>query len=424
MTRLLATGDLHIESGLSYVDDRLADHRRTLEQIAQAAFDNDVDAILLAGDIFHRPRPTPAALTLFKRFIHAIETLGIPVIAIHGNLSHDIENGDRPSALELFASDYVHVARRPEMVKGPGDVAICCLPSVPVHRLVAARDGGDRQEVYEDAAEMLLRIAAELRAEAPEGWPAVLLAHFAISGAALPSGLPTDTLNEPVLPLAGLEALGFDAIVAGHIHKPQELATVPTEPMCPIIYTGSPLCLSFGEAHVDHGVWLLEMGDERLGTHRPEFIPFDGRRFITVDIDLLAEAEANDYLNRKVAAGEANSTWGSTSDETDWVAVAIAQQFPLTDAVVRIRYRASEEQHRRVDRDSLKRLCLDAGAARVFQIVPDIVRGSRARAEHVDETVEPITALDAWVTANDVPDRQADLLRTLASELLAEQVAA
>lgn len=405
--KALAFGDLHLRT------DRLDDQTWTLTQIAQLAFDRDVDLILLAGDIFHRPRPAPAELHVFRNFLRALEALEIPAVAIHGNLSHDLESADAPSALELFASDWFRVARVPELVRAAGDVAVCCLPSVPVHRLVAAQNGGDRSALYREAADALVEVARGLKAQAPEGWPTVLLAHFAVSGASLPSGLPTDTMGEPVLPLPDLEALGFDAIVLGHIHTGEMLIDVPGQAWAG--YTGSPLCLDHGEARMPHGVLLLELGEN----HGPvvEHVLLEHRRFVTVAVDLTGDA-----ARIEVTTPEDGYDRRVDLDETDFIVAMISEELPLTDAVVRVRYRATEEQHRRVNQQALRGFLDEAGVDRV-QILPDLVRVNRVRAEGFDETLGPLDALTAWARANDVDEAPTAALSDVTAGYL-EQVTA
>jgi exonuclease SbcD len=380
---MLCTGDLHRHEWAGYQPvDRLADQEAVLDQIVEVARERAVDALLLAGDIFHRPHPTPRVLDTFRRFCRRLGVQGIDTVAICGNASHDITNATDYAALELF-DDLIDVRRVPGIWNGRG-VAVACLPSVPVSTLVAARDGGDRDEVNQDAALLLVEAARELRAQIPDGTQAVLLAHWSVSGAAFPNGLPVDAAREPVLPLAELEQLGFDAVVLGHIHKPQPLGTLaPDDEVMPIFYTGSPLPLDFGETGFNHGVWLL---DDAHGYMQTEFVPLDSRAFIT--LDYAAETIADDPM----------------------------PAFP-DGAIVRVRYAATEEQARRIDNAAIKRALVDAGAARVT-VQPEIVRDDRARVQGLDEALSELEAVDLYVTSQQLDDAPAEKLRELTSTYL------
>jgi len=104
----------------------------------------------------------------------------------------------------------------------------------------------------------------------------------------------------------------------------------------------------------------------------------------------------------------------SVLDETDRIAAAIAEHLPLADAVVRVRYRATEQQHRRVDHAALQRLVMDAGAHRLYGGVAwEPVRETRTRAAGMDESLPPLAAVDLWLAANTVDDGQAAALRAL-----------
>lgn len=104
----------------------------------------------------------------------------------------------------------------------------------------------------------------------------------------------------------------------------------------------------------------------------------------------------------------------SAIDETDQIAAAIAEHLPLTDAVIRVRYKATEEQHRRVDHAALHRLLADAGIHKLYGGLQwEAVRESRARVEGFDESLAPLSAVDLWLAANTVDDAQAASLRVL-----------
>lgn len=399
--KILACGDLHLGAGSDYgrePGERLREQENVWSRIVDVAVDHGVDAVLFAGDAFERRRPTPSELLAFKRPLDRLRSADIQVVLIVGN--HDVEAFDRPAAVDLFVDDMALVVpiSKPTVLDVQGDLPVACLPWTPVGRLVATRNGGERDEVNGLAADLLLDTARGLRAQVPDGQPAILLLHWSISGAALPTGIPTDQLREPVIPLSELERLGFDAIVAGHIHKPQLLATDPREPDMPIFYVGSPMPLNFGEASVEHGVWILE--SHAIGTHgavgwAPQFVPIDSRPFVTIN----------------------------------WASQDFAQLPPIVEesvdgAIVKVRYRATAEQARRIDHAEIRQALVDAGAHKVYAIEATIEREARARVEGLDESVGPMDAVDAWLAANPEPvDGQANAIRVRTAGYLEEAAA-
>ena len=379
--KILALADLHMGSGAAYADDRLHDQMKVLEHVAQIAYNDDISTVLIAGDVFHRPRPTPATLLAFRKFVDVLAELNVQTVAITGNAGHDIEAGDRPCALDLFASPWFHVSRRPELVTKVPGLSIATLPSVPVSRLVARSESAERGPVFDQATEALLAVAYELKAQAdyeialPSGKrPAtILMGHWSVSGASLPNGLPVDTLGEPILDLASLERVGYDAIVLGHIHDPQPIGSLaPGDERMPVFYCGSPACVDFGEADVAHGCWTFDTDEPGASLH---FHRLKDRRFVTIDL-----------------------SWADGSEG----GIPPAALESVEGAVVRVRYIATEEQARRIDTAALKKAILDAGAHRVFQISAEIVKEDRARVQGIDENLDPAAALALWCEANEV----------------------
>lgn len=380
MTKFIATGDWHVGAGLDYgatPADRLADQEAVIDQIVDLAIEHDVDALLICGDVWHRRRPTPAEYLAVVRPLRRLRAESTcDVIAIVGN--HDVETADGPVALELL-EDIVDVHRVPGVTHVRG-AAVAMLPWTPISRLVAERGSGHpRDGLNADAAQLLIATARDLRTQIDPSSRSVLMLHWSISRSSTPTGALTDTFREVVLPAEELDALGFDVIAAGHIHKRQE-------PEPGIFYTSSPMPVDFGEQDAEHGVWLVDL-DGHAGEAQPNytslsFIPLQSRRFVTVEIDLTTD--------RHEMLG---------IDETDAVAAAVATYLPIDEAVLRVRYKATEEQAPRIDWPKLRPL-LDR-AHKVFSISAEITRSDRARMQ-VDEDLAPLDALELWMTAADL----------------------
>lgn len=390
MSRFLCFGDIHLDSGRDYATDRLQDQENVLNQILDIVDSRAIDAVLFAGDLYHKPHPSNAARHVFRRFTDQLRQREIVMLCINGNAGHDLEAADRPTALELHASEMVYVSRTPEVVTVAG-VAVCTLPSIPMSRLFTDHDLDQREQLIENAGDLLARVAQDLADQVPDGIPRILLGHWSVTGAGLPTGLSTSDLHEPVIPLPELERARFDAIVLGHIHKPQEFAVDGRD----IFYTGSPNIVSFGEEHVEHGCWILTLGETL------EFVPLHDRPFVTIDADL---TDAGDLTERVL---------------TDAVEAVTVER-----AVVRVRYRATAEQHRRVNQAALKtHLRDDLGAHRVYQIVPDIVRDTRTRTDAITDDTSPVDAVREWAAVNKIDDDLTDRVADITSRLL-EQVPA
>lgn len=422
---LLAFADLHLGAGQDHRRDALADQEAVLDQIAALAIERECRLVLNAGDTFHRAKPEPSALHVFKRFCERLSAENIPMIALGGNGLHEAPQGQR-SALELFEATLVRVSRTPEVITEFAEVAICTLPAAPLANLAAARGNGNRAALAEEAIDLLLATARDLFASAPDDRPRVLAGHQMVSGASLPTGLPVEQVGSCVLPLWALEEIGYDAIVLGDIHRAQVLSELPFAGYC-----GSPWVNDFGEQGNEPGVWLLD--PEQPADY--EFVKLQDRRFVTVDVDLSALTEAAGLRPTEVestgahpvasfspAEGNVPATAAASEsalDETDLIAAEIVAQGngQLEGAVVRVRYKATEAQHRRVDHAALLRLLDDAGAHKLYGgLAWEPVREQQTRVAAMDETLAPLAALDLWLAAERVGETEAGALRALLGE--------
>lgn len=386
--KILCTGDLHLGAGAELgraPGDRLADQREVLGRIAGIAVERGVDLILNAGDTFDGPGVPPEQLAAYADFVDACHrTIGIPILAITGNGKHDAAVRST-NGLAIFAHiPGIIVSSTPDVYEFAG-CAVATLPWVHPGKLIA-RNGGDvsRDEINDGVAQLLVEIASRGKdgcEHVAPGLPHILLGHWSVTGAALPNGLPVADLREPVIPIAELDQLGFGHIVLGHIHRAQEVGERG-------FYVGSPMPLNFGEDTDPraHGVYILDTGEtESIDAYAAEFVPIESRPLVTIDYDITGNGvESNDlevYLDGQLEGG-----------------------------IVRLRYRATQEQQRRIDIGELRATLFTAGAHSV-KVVPDIVRADRARVEGVDENLTTLDALGLYIEANAIDPELADAMR-------------
>jgi exonuclease SbcD len=385
MSKLLCCGDLHLGQGSELgraPGDRLRDQGGVLDAIDDLAVERAVDAVLVAGDTFNGPSVPPEQLQLFAQFVAQLHAASIPIVAITGNGVHD-QAVRQTNGMDIFTHiPGIVVSSRPEIIEVAG-VQVCTLPWVHPGRYIAAH-GRDvsRDEVNGVVADLLLEAARELRAQINGDGPSILMPHWSISGSALPTGLPVDQLREPVLDAGELADLGFDWVVAGHIHLAQSLSVDGRDFG---FYVSSPLPLNFGEAGSAHGVRII---DTDAGT--AEFVPVESRPLVTISFDFTgSDAAMLDLFTPEIPDG----------------------------AIVRAQYRATADQARHFDTGLLRRELAAAGAHSV-KIVPDIVRADRARVEGVDESLGTLQALELYVAANQLDPALADAMRAKTTEYL------
>ncbi|QCJ47659.1 DNA double-strand break repair protein Mre11 [Haloprofundus sp. MHR1] len=147
MTRVIHTGDTHIGYQQYHSPARRRDFLAAFEQVLADAVDDDVDAVVHAGDLFHDRRPELRDLLGTLSALRTLQDAGVPFLAVVGN--HESTRGGQ--WLDLF--ERLGLATRlgaePRIV---GDTAFYGLDHVPKSR----RDDLDYQFEPHDAAHSAL----------------------------------------------------------------------------------------------------------------------------------------------------------------------------------------------------------------------------------------------------------------------------
>ena len=89
--KFLHTADWHLGYRQYGMAVREADFLKPLDEIAEIAVREKVDAVVVAGDMFDSYRPPASAVQAAKAFGRKMEDAGIPVLSVDGN--HDLSGG-------------------------------------------------------------------------------------------------------------------------------------------------------------------------------------------------------------------------------------------------------------------------------------------------------------------------------------------
>lgn len=297
--RILHTADWHLGHTLRE-HSREAEHAHFLRWLVETVVARQVDALLIAGDVFDSGNPPPQAWRMWFQFLGELKRArpAVQVVVIAGNHDSAVRLA-APS--ELFAAFDVRVvgavARaadgrlRTEDLLVPlrdargKEVALCAaipfLRSGEVLALVppppAAEPGpaaGDYmlpqpgEPVVSDASDPLVygmralhdELFAAARARRQPGQALVAMAHGYLVGGALSELSERKVLggNQHALPL-DLFPADCAYVALGHLHRPQPLAGLEH-----VRYSGSPIPLSMPEREHAHHVVFADLDGERL----------------------------------------------------------------------------------------------------------------------------------------------------------------
>ncbi|TXL88256.1 exonuclease SbcCD subunit D [Streptomyces sp. IB2014 016-6] len=251
--RFLHTSDWHL--GRSFHRVSLLDAQAAfLDHLVATALAHEVDAVLVAGDVYDRAVPPLSAVELFDRALHRLAEARVPTVMISGN--HDSARRLGVGA-GLIDHAGIHLRTDPARCATPvvlsdthGDVAFYGLPYLePALVRDEFKAAGTGHEAVLTAA--LDRVRADL-AVRPEGTRSVVLAHaFVAGGAASDSERDITVGGVAAVPTGTFD--GVDYVALGHLHGSQAL----TER---VRYSGSPLAYSFSETDHRKTMWLVDLG--------------------------------------------------------------------------------------------------------------------------------------------------------------------
>lgn len=261
--RILHTSDWHLGRQFHNVS-LLDDQRHALEQVIAVIREQQVDVVLVAGDIYDRSVPPAAAVELLDATVHTIcHELGVPLLLIAGN--HDGPQRLAFGARQL-AEAGLHVAgplRRelqPVVLEKSG-VEVAFYP-IPYAEPAVVRQVFAVEVASHDEAQAFL--LDQVRQHNRPGRPCVVIGHCFLAGGEVSE-------SERPLSIGGAEQVApehfrdFAYAALGHLHGPQKRGADHVR------YSGSLLKYSFSEERQNKGVTLVEL--DAAGKARIEQIP-------------------------------------------------------------------------------------------------------------------------------------------------------
>ena len=284
--KLLHTSDWHLGKRLEDFS-RIEEQQSVLQEICEIADRGQVDAIIVAGDLFDTFNPPTEAVDLFYKTLKRLTNGGKrPVIAIAGN--HD--SPDRIEAPDPLARECgIIFAGYPNSVVPPFELESGLkviqseegflelkLPGIdtPLRLLLTPYANEFRLKIHlghEDSEE-------ELRTVLQNRWQELATKYCDKNGVNLlvthlfvvkmGDELPEEPADEkPILHIGGAQVIYTGNIpkqiqytAIGHLHRMHRVDSQP----CPVYYSGSPLSYSFAEANQKKYILLIDVEPDKV----------------------------------------------------------------------------------------------------------------------------------------------------------------
>ena len=282
--KLLHTSDWHVGKTLRGTS-RTEEHREVLGEVVRVAEAEEVDLVLVAGDLFDSAAPAPEAAAVVFEALLALHRTGATVVAIAGNHDHPGQFEALRPVMAAAGITMLGRTHRPEdggvvdVATKTGETArLALLPFCSQRHMVKAahlmaQDAAENAATYDARMRALV---ASLTSSFGPGTVNVVVAHGTIVGGKTGGGeREVQTIFD-----YWVDATAFPPsahyVALGHLHRTQQLPGA-----CPIWYSGSPLQVDFGETEEVKNVLVVEATPTTpASVHR---IPLTtGRRLRTV----------------------------------------------------------------------------------------------------------------------------------------------
>ena len=255
--RFAHLSDLHIGkrvNGFSMIEDQ----KYILNQVVEIIKREEVEAVILAGDIYDKTIPSAEAVQVLDDFLIQLSNLNLPIFVISGN--HD--SAERLSfgarvlrKSQIYISELYNGEITPITLEDEyGKIHVYLMPFL---KPALVRQALGREEIvtYQDAVEMAIH-QIPLKEEDRN----ILVAHQFVIGAS--------KSDSEEVSVGGLDQIShtlfesFDYTALGHIHGPQHIGKET------IRYCGTPLKYSFSEEAHTKSVTIIDLEQKGKTTIR------------------------------------------------------------------------------------------------------------------------------------------------------------
>lgn len=392
--KLLHTSDWHLGRAL-YNRKRYDEYEAFLNWLAGIIERENVDGVLIAGDVFDNSTPSNYAQELYYRFLCRVAgSASRQVVVIAGN--HDSPSFlNAPKELLKFLNIHVvgYAAGDPadevlvlSGADGQPGLMVCAIPYLR-DRDIRTSEAGEsiedkERKIVEGIKEhyrLVCDAAQKKQAALAKPVPMVAMGHLFAAGGQTVEG---DGVRELYIgSLAQVRKDVFpeyiDYVALGHLHVPQCVGGADF-----IRYSGSPLPMSFGEAGQEKSVILVEFSDGKPEVKSIAVPRFQELKTLRGDWPILARNLDELKLQKSRA-------WLEVIYEGDEIAANLQER--LTEATAGSSLQILRTKNNRVLERALSR-------------------------QSPEETLDDLDVADVFkrcLDANDIPDEQrASLLST------------
>ncbi|QKJ86132.1 Exonuclease SbcD [Paramixta manurensis] len=279
--RIIHTSDWHLGQ-FFYTKSRAPEHQAFLDWLIERVEQYQVDAVVVAGDIFDSGAPPSYARELYNRFVVQLQQTGCQLVVLGGNHDSVATLNESRELLACLNTRVIAAASEDpaEQVlvlkdrEGNPGALLCAIPFLRPRDIVRSRAGQSGREKQQSLLEAITdhyqrcyQQAVRLRETLGLPLPIVATGHLTTVGVT-----KSDAVRDIYIgTLDAFPAQAFppaEYIALGHIHRAQCIANSEH-----IRYSGSPIPLSFDELGKQKSVFLVEFAQAQLARVEPLAVP-------------------------------------------------------------------------------------------------------------------------------------------------------
>ncbi|MEZ9326449.1 exonuclease subunit SbcD [Vibrio cyclitrophicus] len=331
--KILHTSDWHLGQNF-YNKSRKNEHERFLQWLLEQVTDHDIDAIIVAGDIFDTSTPPSYAREMYNKFVVDSNKIGCQLVLLGGNHDSVSVLKETQQLLKYMGADVIpntnedHATQVVELKGKSGEVEalVCAIPFIRPRDVLTSQagvSGVERQKQLGDAIKQHYKDVYDAAVEKRDTFanrdtmPIIATGHLTAMGVK-----QSDSVRDIYVGnLDGFAADGFpnaDYIALGHIHRPQVVAKREH-----IRYCGSPIPLSFDELKSQKQVCVVEFVEGERTISQLSVPTFQLLAEIKGDLSEI-ESQLNQYI-------------GLEEGQSVWLSIEVRAQDYLSDLQERMR---------------------------------------------------------------------------------------
>lgn len=280
--KVMHLSDLHL--GKTVLEQSLIeDQKYILNEINKIIENENIETVLLSGDIYDKSIPPIEAVNMLDEFITKLQNKNINILIISGNHDSKDRLGFGNKILEKNKI-YIETTYNGKLKKVKiDDVNFYMLPFL---KPALVKPFFDDVESYDDAIRKIIS-----NEEINKDEKNIILVHQFVTS----SSIEVIKSDSETVSLGGIDNVNvdifkdFDYVAMGHIHRPQKL-TRDT-----IRYAGSILKYSFSEANYNKSVPVIDTND--FSVNLIPLNPLHDMRIIEGTLNDLLKDSSNDYIN-------------------------------------------------------------------------------------------------------------------------------